>query len=80
MQTIDKNSVMNRIINSEAVSDIWMLDPNEIKGTRKHIAEGMGYLIFKQVNTNMKLDEILKDGLIFVIFNKEDLEWIKTII
>ena len=73
MQTIDKNYVMNRIINSEAVSDIWMLDPNEIKGTRKHIAEGMGYLIFKQVNANMKLDEILKDGLIFVIFNKEEL-------
>ena len=73
MQTIDKNSVMNRIINSEAVSDIWMLDPNETKGTRKQIAEGMGYLIFKQVNTNMKLDEILKDGLIFVIFDKEEL-------
>ena len=48
MQTIDKNSVMNRIINSEAVSDIWMLDPNEIKGTRKHIAEGMGYLILNK--------------------------------
>ena len=73
MQTIDKNSVLDRLIFGEAVSDIWMLDPNEIKRTRKHIAEGMGYLIFKQVNTNMKLDEILKDGLIFVIFNKEEL-------
>ena len=74
MQTIDKNSVLDRLIFGEAVSDIWMLDPNEIKGTRKHIAEGMGYLIFKQVNTNMKLDQILKDGLIFLIFNKEERE------
>ena len=74
MQTIDKNSVLDRLIFGEAVSDIWMLDPNEIKGTRKHIAEGMGYLIFKQVNTNMKLDKILKDDLIFVIFDKEELK------
>ena len=37
MQTIDKNSVMNRIINNETVSDIWVLDPNQI--------ERMGYLI-----------------------------------
>ena len=66
MQTIDKNSVMNRIINNETVSDIWVLDPNQI--------ERMGYLIFRQVNTNMKLDKILKDDLIFVIFDKEELK------
>ena len=66
MQTIDKNSVMNRIINNETVSDIWVLDPNQI--------ERMGYLIFRQVNTNMKLDKILKDDLIFVIFDEEELK------
>ena len=43
-----------------------VLDPNQI--------ERMGYLIFRQVNTNMKIDEILKDDLIFVIFDKEELK------
>ena len=66
MKTIDKNYVMNRIINNETLSDIWVLDPNQI--------ERMGYLIFRQVNTNMKIDEILKDDLIFVIFDKEELK------
>ena len=66
MKTIDRKSVMNRIINNETVSDIWVLDPNQI--------ERMGYLIFRQVNTNMKLDKILKDDLIFVIFDKEELK------
>ena len=66
MKTIDKKSVMNRIINNETVSDIWVLDPNQI--------ERMGYLIFRQVNTNMKLDNIFKDDLIFVIFDKEELK------
>ena len=66
MKTIDRKSVMNRIINNETLSDIWVLDPNQI--------ERMGYLIFRQVNTNMKIDEILKDDLIFVIFDKEELK------
>ena len=66
MKTIDKKSVMNRIINNETVSDIWVLDPNQIERT--------GYLIFRQVNTNMKLDNIFKDDLIFVIFDKEELK------
>lgn len=72
MQTIDRQSVLTRIINNESVSDIWMLDPKQIKGTGKQIAEGMGYLIFRQVNTNMEINEILKDGLMFVIFDKEE--------
>ena len=66
MKTIDRKSVMNRIINNETLSDIWVLDPNQI--------ERMGYLIFRQVNANMKIDEILKDDLIFVIFDKEELK------
>ena len=37
MKTIDRKSVMNRIINNETVSDIWVLDPNQIERQVRNI-------------------------------------------
>lgn len=34
---IDKNIVFNRIMNGEPISNIWLLDPKDIKGSSKQI-------------------------------------------
>ena len=43
-------------------------------GVRSESNRKNGLFDFRQVNTNMKLDKILKDDLIFVIFGKEELK------
>ena len=50
---IDKNIVFNRIMNGEPISNIWLLDPKDIKGSSKQIEDGRGYLTLRQVSSGM---------------------------
>ena len=68
---IDKNIVFNRIINGEPVSNIWLFDPKDIKGSSKQIESGRGYLTLRQVSSGMTINDIQKDGLIFIEFKEE---------
>lgn len=62
----DKNVVLNKIMNDIPISNTWVLDPNDIKGTLHQINNGRGYLIFRQINSGMKIEDITKEGLIFI--------------
>ena len=69
---IDKNIVFNKIMNDEPTSNIWVFDPKSIKGTSKQIEDGRGYLTMHQVSSGMTIDDIRKEGLIFIEFTTEE--------
>ena len=68
---VDKNTVMSRIMNNEPISNIWAFGPKDIKGTSRQIENGQGYLVLKQINSGMKIEDIWKDGMIFIEFKEE---------
>ena len=68
---IDKNIVFNRIMNGEPITNIWLLDPKDIKGSSKQIEDGRGYLTLRQVSSGMTINDIQKDGLIFIELKEE---------
>lgn len=71
MSFIDKDTIMNRIMNNEPISNIWAFDPKDIKGTLRQKENGQGYLVLKQVNSGMTINDIWKDGMIFIEFKEE---------
>ena len=68
---VDRNSVFNKIMNDEPISNIWVFNPKDIKGTSKQIEDGRGYLTMTQVSSGMTIDDIRKEGLIFIEFTSE---------
>jgi len=66
MRFIEKNEVFNQILNGQSTSNIWVLNPKDVKGTSGQIKDGRGYLIFRRINNNMTIDDIRKDGLVFI--------------
>ena len=74
MVFVDRNTVFNKIMNDESTSNIWVFDPKDIKGTSRQIENGRGYLIMHQVSSGMTIDDIRKEGLIFIEFTSEEEE------
>lgn len=66
MKFIEQKEVLNRLINNESISNIWVLNPKAIKGSLKQIENNQGYLIFRNINKAMKIEELLDNDLVFI--------------
>ena len=64
MLFVDRNTVFNKIMNDEPTSNIWVFDPKAIRGARS--------LTMHQVSSGMTIDDIRKEGLIFIEFTSEE--------
>ena len=72
MLFVDINTVFNKIMNDESTTNILVFDPKDIKGTSRQIENGRGYLTMHQVSSGMTIDDIRKEGLIFIEFTSEE--------
>ena len=72
MLFVDRNTVFNKIMNDEPTSNIWVFDPSIINGTSRQIKDGRGYLTMHQVSSGMAIDDIRKEGLMFIEFTIEE--------